>query len=541
MDGLRLDLRRMLLLIRTLVVTVGPSLLRRLAGRGEDAEVIGARFRQALASLGITYIKLGQFLAMRFDILPEEVCRELARLFDDVPPLPAHVIRDLLETEFAKPVEEVFKEFEWSCIAAASVAQVHRATRQNGEVVAVKIQRPGIVRFFAADMRLLRRAARIGDYFQLLGTQSLVKALDEFERFTQREMDFTVEARTAVKLRQNAGPFEDAPHIHWDLTTARVLTMEFVDGYSLSEIIALVESGRTAQLQHMAPHLDLNRAVNNMARASLRQLFVTGFFHADPHPGNIIIRQDGTVVFIDFGIFGQLTDERRETFASYIEHIAMGNIEQSYRQFIHLLEPTSQTDMQQLKRDVHAIMHRWHEASLRSDSSLSERHLGTYFSEFIEAIRTNHVAMSMDTLLFWRALLTLDATALRFEVAFDLLTLLRQFFEETRPTPLQKMVCPVTDYALVRSLFDGSRESPDQATLLLNDFVRGHADAHFEVDSDPMAQYPMVHTSILVAAIAGTSLALLAVETPFSAAGQLVTAGIVLSLLGAALLRWARN
>jgi ubiquinone biosynthesis protein len=249
--------------------------------------------------------------------------------------------------------------------------------------------------------------------------------------------------------------------------------MEFIKGYPLSDVIHLIEKGREEELKRRAPTLDLQLAVQNFAAACLRQLFVTGFFHADPHPGNIFLREDGKVVFVDFGIFGQLTAERRETFASYIENLAMGNIELSYRHFLHLLQPTPQTDMQELRRDVHRIMDRWHRASLQEDASLTERHLGTYFSEFIGAIRRNYVLMSMDTLLFWRAILTLDSTALRFGKQFDLLSELREFFEQTRPTAAERLIALLKDRQLAETVIKLKQESPRQVEMLTDDLKHG--------------------------------------------------------------------
>jgi ubiquinone biosynthesis protein len=470
-----LDLRRVMLLGWMVLTTLLPLLLRRLLGFRDDPSVVGARIRHSLQKLGITYIKLGQFMAMRFDILPEQVCRELAGLFDAVPPLSSRMVRKVVETEFSQPVEKLFKDFDWECIAAASVAQVHRATKHDGQVVAIKIQRPGIARIFAADIRNFRRAARVGDYLHVLGLQSLVDGVNEFERYTAREMNFVTEGRTADRLRRNAGPYDTAPLIYWDLTTRRVLTMEFIKGYPLSDLIHLIEEGGREELKKRAPGLDLKQAVQNFAAACLRQLFVTGFFHADPHPGNIFLREDGTVVFVDFGIFGQLTAERRETFASYIENLAIGNIELSYRHFLNLLQPTPETDMQELRRDVHRIMDRWHKASLQRDASLTERHLGTYFSEFIGAIRRNHVQMSMDTLLFWRAILTLDSTALRFGKDFDLLSTLRDFFERTRPTPVERLIALVKDRRFAEAVVKLKQKAPGQVERLVDDLTHGNA------------------------------------------------------------------
>ena len=535
LSNVLLDLRRALLLMWVLLKTALPIGLRRLFWIHDDPAAIGDRLRRSLQSLGITYVKFGQFMAMRFDILPEEICRELARLFDDVAPMHPSEVRRILELEFRSPVEQVFRDFDWQCIAAASVAQVHRATTFDGDAVAVKIQRPDIRRIFAADIRNFRRAARIGDYLQLLGLQSLVQGIDEFENYTLREMDFVTEGRTAERLRRNATEHDTAPRIYWNLTTTRVLTMEFIDGHKLSDVIHLIETGRSDELKKIAPGLNFKEVLDNFSRACMKQLFVTGFFHADPHPGNIFLREDGTVVFVDFGIFGHLTDERRETFASYIENVAIGNIEASYRHFIKLLQLTPQTDMQQLRRDIHHIMRGWHEASLRQDAALSERHLGTYFGEFISAIRQNNVVMSMDTILFWRAILALDSTALRFGGDYDLLNALRQFFEEVRPSPIERVISLLSDRQWANTLLTVPRESPQQIDRLMSDLVQGSTPLPVLCSSIQGAGYPRnAEVRVLVLPMVMAALFILVTRLSLGVIGQGVL-WIAILLLAAAL------
>jgi ubiquinone biosynthesis protein len=436
-----LDLTRGALLAWKAAALVLPLLARRLAGRKPAAKLVGARLRRTLQDLGVTYVKLGQFMAMRFDILPEEICSELALLFDRVPPVPADAIRVTLERELGRRVEDIYRTFDWNPIAAASVAQVHRATTADGTDVAVKIQRPGIARIFASDMRNLRRAAVLADRLHALGHQSTYEALHEFERYTSREMDFRTEGRTADRLREHAERYEHVPRVFWAYTTSRVLTMEFVNGHRLSDLI----QAASQQPDDRSAPVDLDVAIQHLAHASLRQLFVTGFFHADPHPGNIFLMKDGSVTFIDFGIFGELSRERRETIASYIENVALGNAELAYTHFQRLLNPTSQTDHYRLKREVKEIFRRWYDASADPNTPPIERHLGRYFGEFIGAIRRNKVTMGIDTLLFWRALITLDATALRFRQRFDLLDAMQKFFAEHRPSLWDRIVGMLRD------------------------------------------------------------------------------------------------
>ena len=518
-----LDLRRALLLTTVFAYTFAPLLVRRIGGKRTPPKAIGARVRKAFERLGVTYVKLGQFLAMRFDILPEEVCRELANLFDAVPPMPYAVVVKTIEEELGGPPEKMFRHFDAKPLAAASIAQVHRATLPDGTDVAVKVQRPKIQEIFAADIRNLKRLARLGDALGVLGPQSTRDAVEEFERFTSREMNFTTEARTAEKLRANAGPFEEVPRVHRGFTTERVLTLDFVDAPSLAQIVHGLEDGDESRLERL--EVDAQVVIENLADATLRQLFVTGFFHADPHPGNILIRPDGTVVFVDFGIFGQLAPDRRETFASYIEHVSMGNIPQSYRNFVRLLQPTAATDPQQLRRDVYAIMRGWYDASREHGTPLAERHLGKFISEFIEAIRANKVRMGLDTLLFWRALLVLDATALRFKAQFDLLGHLRGFFERERPSILERVVDVVTDREIGQDALELARNAPGDARWILGE-AGDRTRPAFSIRSDdapPRARRDNEGARQITAAAVMAALLVLLTRAPLNLIGEVIT------------------
>jgi len=458
-DRLLLDLTRLARLIWTMAGLLTPLALGMLIGRRPTAALVGGRLRRALQDLGLTYVKLGQFMAMRFDILPEAICHELAQLFDDVAAVDPTVLRRALEHEFGAPPETVFATFDWTPLAAASVAQVHRATLADGQAVAVKVQRPGAAAIFAADMRNLARLTGVIDRLGVVGPQSIREAVGEFERFTVRELDFRTEGHTAERLRANAGPNEYAPRIFWDYSTPRVLTMELIVGHRLSDVIA---GGAAAA----PPGLDLDRVARNLARACLRQLFVTGFFHADPHPGNIFVLDDGTICFVDFGIFGQLSDARRETFAAYIESVAIGDLAAAYRHFMALLIPTAQTDHRRLRGDIEAIFERWRAASADPDTPAADRHLGKYVGEFIGAIRDNKVRMGLDTLLFWRTLIVLDATALRFRESFELLDIMRAFFVEIRPGAAERLLAILSDPRPAYAAWGLCREGAGQVSRI---------------------------------------------------------------------------
>jgi len=285
----------------------------------------------------------------------------------------------------------------------------------------------------------------LADRFKVFGSLSATEVVNQFGIWTNRELDFRIEARTAVVMAKYATANEIVPRMFLDLTTARVLTMEFVDGISLAKIAELLDGGRVDLVRTLLPNLDFQKAGRNLAFAALHQLFVTGIFHGDPHPGNILIRNDNRIVFVDFGIFGELTSYEREALAGYIENVALGRINESFRCFQQLTFPSDETDVRRFETEGRAVFRRWYQASEDSDSPVHERHLGRYTAEIFDVVRRNQVRMSMDTLLFWRTLNALDSSALRLSGHFDLLAQLRNFFEEVRPPFIERLLNAVSD------------------------------------------------------------------------------------------------
>jgi ubiquinone biosynthesis protein len=441
----------------------------RLPPRGESYAV---RIRLALEELGLTYLKLGQFLALRFDILPEEVSRELNRLFEEVSPIPFEDMQTVLESELHGPLQTFFRVFEPEPIAAASVSQVYEAWTYTNERVAVKIQRPGIEHILAADFRILRPLLKLVGTFGLLLGYSGKEVADEFASWTQRELDFTLEGQAADRLRTNALSYEIIPTIYWNLTTPKVLTMEFIDGLSLAVVSDLLEAGKDDVLYAYLPHLDAEETGHNIAFAIMHQLFVTGFFHADPHPGNIIIRDDNKAAFVDFGICGALTDEEREILAGHIENIALGNIAESFRYFAMQYTPTDDTDLQAFEQEGKAILQRWYQATVNPYATVHDLHLGKYATEMFEVVRRYHLRASLNTLLFWRALHALDAAALRLSDHFDLMRHMRDFFEHIRPKLVDRALTMLTDRRLIVELVELVRAIPDRSVSIFSDVLQ---------------------------------------------------------------------
>jgi len=254
------------------------------------------RLRLALEECGGIFVKLGQVLSTRSDLLPANTCAELARLQDDVTPDPPEVMRLLLESELGRPVGDVFANFDWAPIAAASIGQAYRAQLLSGEQVVVKLQRPGIADVIARDIDVLDELARLVEDRTSWGREYRVRELAaEFAERLRGELDFRAEARSARDIADNLGPASPVrvPRVYDDLTTSRVLVMEWFDGPSIRNADNIAEERRLA-------------LADALLRSMLQQVLTDGRFHADPHPGNVLVLGDDQLGLIDFGAAGRL-------------------------------------------------------------------------------------------------------------------------------------------------------------------------------------------------------------------------------------------
>lgn len=408
---------------------LGVSVLAQVALHGRiPPRKLGQLLRGFFEGMGVTYLKMGQFLALRFDILHPDVCEELAKLFDSAKPVPAEAIVRQLEREFGGPVNRTFPEFDGTPIASASLAQVHLARTLRGERVVVKVQRPGIERLLAADLSIARVLAGALDAFGFAGHLSMKEVLEEFAEFTLREADFRTEGRVADRLRGELIGYATIPLVYWDLSTRRVLTLEYVEGISLNVIIQLVQRNRTDELAELLPGVDLTQVAERLALASLRQLFIIGIFHADPHPGNVLVRYDGSIALVDFGIFGWLSPEVRAHGAGYLGELARGNFEASFHHYLRLTNPASNADIAGFRRETLHLMHIWSSTSGKQQIPARERHLGNLMMRTLASFHRYRIRLDPNMLLFWRVLFVLDSVGLQLSEHIDLVATLRLFF-----------------------------------------------------------------------------------------------------------------
>jgi ubiquinone biosynthesis protein len=261
----------------------------------------GKHLRELLDELGPTFVKFGQLLSMRPDVLPPDIIVELRGLQDDVRPFAYEHVERVIQEELGQPIERLFVEFDPTPIAAASIGQVHRAVLPNGHTVAVKVQRPGAPEQIEADLGLLYQAARlVKERVRALDFVDVREVVDEFARAIRQELDYRLEGRNAEQLHRNfAGhPHVRVPRVYWSYSGARVLTLEFIEGTQLADIeqtgFSLDERKRLAEV---------------IAEAWMTMIFRDGFFHGDPHPANILVIRPDLIGLVDFGLAGKLTED----------------------------------------------------------------------------------------------------------------------------------------------------------------------------------------------------------------------------------------
>ncbi len=260
----------------------------------------GIRLRLALEKLGPIFVKFGQMLSTRRDLLPEDVANELAKLQDQVPPISFDAIESVVTEAFQQPLNEIYTDFDHECVASASVAQVHFATLLDGQAVAVKVLRPGIAKTIKQDLSILKSLAwlvpLLSKEAKRLKPQEIV---EEFSRHTEHELDLTLEAANCSQLARNFGDKRLLiPAVHWDYCRKSVMTMERMHGTPIKDTSAL-----------LAKDIDLAKLAHDGVEIFFTQVFRDGFFHADMHPGNIQVADDGRYIALDFGIMGTLNEQ----------------------------------------------------------------------------------------------------------------------------------------------------------------------------------------------------------------------------------------
>ncbi len=374
------------------------------------------RLRLVCEDLGPTFIKLGQILSGRADLLPESYTSELARLRDSARPFPPDQTEPILREDLGRPIEELFASFEHAPFAAASMSQVHRAVSHTGELLAVKIQRPGIARTIQSDLDILKNLAQLVErHMPNLPIQRPTSLVREFERTIKRELDFGIERATIERCRRQ---FVDDPSIHIlrtypELCSTRVLTMELVGGVSVDDLAGIKAMG-----------LDPAAVAVTGSRIVLEQIFRHGFFHADPHPGNLRVLAGGVIAPLDFGMFGQLDAITRERIADLLAGLVAQDPGRVLRALAALDVRVEPPDIRAFRRDLAEL------TAMYSELSLETIRLAPLLGEIFTLARVHHLHIPPDLVLLIRALVTIESVARKLDPRFDITAQLSPMLRE---------------------------------------------------------------------------------------------------------------
>jgi ubiquinone biosynthesis protein len=369
------------------------------------------RLRHTLEELGPTYIKLGQILSTRPDILPPDFIFELGKLLDAAPPVPSDQVVEIIEKELGHSVNHLFAGFSTEPIAAASIGQVHRAMLHDGTEVVVKVQRPNIERIVQADLNILMAQARfLEDRSETLRNYGLTEILDEFSQALRDELDYTAEGRNADRLRSMINDENVIiPQVYWNLTTRRVITLTDLKGIKLSELDRLRAEG-----------YDLHSIAESVTRAYMQMVFVHGAFHADPHPANILVC-DHHVGIIDFGMMGYLTPRIKEDLGDLLFALVQQNTDDMVHIITRMGAVGPQSDRDALRRDMRRLMVRYYNASLESLPITS------FLADIMGVAFEHQIRLPADLTLLARTVVVLEGVARSLDPAFVLARYLEPF------------------------------------------------------------------------------------------------------------------
>jgi ubiquinone biosynthesis protein len=358
---------------------------------GEDYDEAAVRFRRVLEDLGPTFVKLGQIMSTRPDIMPPAFIEELKHLQDRVPPMPFESVKQAIEENLGKPLTEIFAEVNEKPIGAASIGQVHRARTHDGIEVVIKVQRLGIGEIIRSDLDLLYYLARILEAtiqeVELYTPTAIVK---EFEKALLSELDFRQEGRNIQEFGRN---FEDVPNVtvpavYEEYSNDRIMTLEFIDAIKLSQL----ESG--------SPRAE--RVLKTLLDAMVKMVLEDGFFHGDPHPGNILVREDDTLVFIDFGLVGRLSAAQQDDLILLIVSVLTGDVEGISRTLLRMGSPVGRVSLREFKADVVRIRDEY------LLSNLSEINVSRFVQECTTAAQAHKIRLNPNYAVLTKAAATIE-------------------------------------------------------------------------------------------------------------------------------------
>ena len=376
------------------------------------------RLRMAFEELGPTYIKLGQILSTRPDLVPVDIIEELARLQDEVPPFPFQDVKAVIESEFGMPAEELFAQLDEQPLASASIGQVHKALTRDGEPVAVKFQRPDIQKIIEVDLEIMLHLATLAErHIKEFELHRPVKIVEEFARTLEKEIDYRLEATNMERIARR---FLDLPHVYIpavfrEFTTSRILTTELIEGIKISKVEEITAAG-----------LDHKVIADRIVGLVLKQAFDHGFFHADPHPGNIFVLADNVICLVDYGMMGLVDRATREAFVDLIDSVVHQQEVRTTQVLLNLTDWDEQPDIRALEREVADFMGR------HFYKPLKDMEIGKLLQDLLQLTMRFRLRLPPDIFLMIKALSSVEGVGRTLDPEFDLIAHASPFIKQVK-------------------------------------------------------------------------------------------------------------
>ena len=415
--------------------------------------------RKTLERLGPTFIKLGQILSVRPDLVPKEYSKELEKLQDKVPEFSFNEVKSIIEKELGRSMGHLFLDFEKKPIASASISQVHKAILKNGDKIAVKVQRPDVKRMMETDIEIMFYFANLLEkHNEKIKIFRPAKIISEFKEWTEKELDFRLESRNAKRFYENFKGSKTVriPRVYDELTTEKVLVLEFINGIELNNINEIKRK-----------KLDFNEIIKNGFDAILTQVFVHGIFHADPHPGNILAMRNNSIAFVDFGIVGYFDERLKNKCIDLLCGIAEQDEELIMQTLTSMGMEDDDIDYEQLKSDISLIIQ-----PLQS-SSIKDIKVSKILEAIIDIGLRHKLKVPAPLVLFGKTIITLEGMALEYDPDFKIIESIRPFTDRLiakRSSPLYIWKSFIHGVDRYRKFAD---DFPEKAERALDKIQRG--------------------------------------------------------------------
>lgn len=434
----------------------------------EEEDDHAADLASALEELGPCFIKLGQLLSTRPDLLPAHYISALSRLQQAVKPVPSDKITSIIESELGAPISELFQSFDCEALATASMAQVHRAVLPDGSEVAVKVQRPGVRQRIEIDIEIMHEVARFATKYTPYGTRyAIPQIVRELEQSLNQELDFRLEADSTRLIGSQIADFQllTTPQVYSDYTSRRVLTLSFVQGRHLQELS-----------REELDTLDSRAIAKDLLSAYLKQIIVDGVFHCDPHPGNIFLTDDGRLALMDFGMVGRFDSGQKDNVILLLLAFAERQGDRVADTYLKMIEVPKHFDRRAFSQDISALVSRYH------DMSGGRMSMGTALLDLTRVAQSNAIAVPSVMTLLGKAFLNLDGAVRVLSPELDPVQLIRDYMLRVMEKRIEAQLTPGRIFAWVLDMKHLVENTPRRTDMILDKLANDQLTVRLEVE-----------------------------------------------------------